>query len=128
MENVALIVSVLGGQKSLGRRVRNALDFVDLIKDGIPFLSARRLKERYTLNNHEFAGILGLSERTLTRLSGKSEAVLLPVPASDRLFRMARIISIAEEVFEDRKLATGWLRRFERFEGGADRCDRRPLC
>lgn len=102
------ILSALGGTRQLGRRVRNPLDMADLIEAGVPLAAARHLRERLRLSEAEFAACLGVSTKTLQRLTG-SEAPRLAPQQGDRLYRLARIAAFAEEVLEDAARARAWL-------------------
>ncbi len=107
------ILSVLGGSRHLGRRVRDPLDMADLIEAGVPLAAARHLRERLQLSEAEFATCLGVSAKTLQRLTGR-EAPRLAPQQGDRLYRLARIAAFAEEVLEDAGRARGWLREPQR--------------
>lgn len=60
--------------------------------------------------DREYARVLGLSERTLTRHKGQLQK-RLGLVESDRLYRMAWIFALAQEVLEDDRHAIAWLRR-----------------
>jgi putative toxin-antitoxin system antitoxin component (TIGR02293 family) len=109
----AAVVSVMGGQRALGKRVRTALDMAELIELGIPQSVARRLRERLKLSERELARSLGISAKTLQRLARRRAARLTPVQ-SDRLYRLARLAALAEEVFENLDRALEWLRQRQR--------------
>jgi putative toxin-antitoxin system antitoxin component (TIGR02293 family) len=64
----------------------------------------------YPITDREYARVLGLSERTLTRHKGQLQK-RLGLVKSDRLYRMARIFALAQEVLEDDRHAIAWLRR-----------------
>jgi putative toxin-antitoxin system antitoxin component (TIGR02293 family) len=117
----AAVVSVLGGPRALGRRVRTALDMAELIEHGIPQSVAQRLRGRLKLTERELALCLGVSAKTLQRLARRRRARLTAVQ-SDRLYRLARLAAFAEEVFERPDRALEWLRQPQRGLG-----DRVPL-
>jgi len=64
-----------------------------------------------------FTGIIEVSKRTLARIR-KSPNQRLSSIASDRLYRLARIFSIACEVLEDEEKAKEWLRHQQVGLGG----------
>lgn len=103
------IASTLGGTKTLHHQVRDGADFDLLIREGLPWEAGNFLKESLRLTDKEFARILGVSERTLSRLRKGGERI--PSVASDRLYRLARIFSMAKEVLEDEGQAREWLHR-----------------
>ncbi len=115
------VVSVMGGHRALGRRVRTPLEMAELIELGIPQIVARHLRERLELTDIEFARSLGVSAKTIQRLARRRAARLTPAQ-SDRLYRLARLAALAEGVFEDLDRAREWLREPQRGLG-----DRVPL-
>src|SRR3972149_3462688 len=83
MQSERQIVSVLGGDKVLHHKVKGALDFDRLIREGFPWEASVRVKEALCMRDNEFAKILGISVRPLSRL--KTEA-RMPSITSDRLY------------------------------------------
>lgn len=111
------IVAVLGGRTSLGRRIKSTLDLDKLIREGFPYKAGNHVRGLLNLSLPIFAGIIEVSERTLARVR-KSPNQRLSTIASDRLYRLARIYSIACEVLEDEEKAKEWLRRQQVGLGG----------
>jgi putative toxin-antitoxin system antitoxin component (TIGR02293 family) len=109
----ASVLSLMGGSRALGARVRTLLDLADLIERGVPRAAAERVRERLALTEREFAEGLGVSAKTLQRLA-RSEGGRLTPAQGDRLYRMARLVALAEDVFEDRARAREWLRQPQR--------------
>ena len=130
---------MLGGEKELGQKVRGRIDFDALIRKGIPWRVISHIKQAFNLPDDVIARIIGVSPRTIAR---RRKAVHAPVrqkrgplkarkakaaPAetkrlspveSDRIYRFARIIGLAEDVFEDRAEALEWLRSTQYGLGG----------
>jgi len=111
------IVSVLGGQTSLGRKIKSTLDLDKLIREGFPYKAGNHVRGLLNLPLPIFASIIEVSERTLARVRN-SPGQRLSAIASDRLYRLARIFSIACEVLEDEEKAREWLRRQQVGLGG----------
>jgi putative toxin-antitoxin system antitoxin component (TIGR02293 family) len=107
------VVKVLGGQRLLGKRILNPLDLIDVVEAGLPRLVADRLQQRLDWSDNELAHGLGVSGKTLQRIGKDADARLTPAQ-SDRLFRLARIVGFAEEVFEDGERAHRWLKEPQR--------------
>ena len=125
------VTAVLGGEKELGQKVKRRIDFDALIKKGIPWGVISYIKNAFNLPDEVIANIIGVSPRTIARrrktvnLRAKPGAVskgshkekpspvaaerLSPVE-SDRVYRFARIIALAEDVFEDKEEALEWLK------------------
>jgi putative toxin-antitoxin system antitoxin component (TIGR02293 family) len=81
-----------------------------------PVFSAEALKEGIAVPDSLLAELLGVSEKTLSRArAGKGR--LDPV-ASDRLFRVARIVALAIAVLEGEAAALRWLKRPQIGRGG----------
>ena len=83
------------------------------------------VKKEFNLTDEVLALIIGTSLRTVGRRRKAAEAGhralkerLSPVE-SDRLYRFARIIALAETVFENREDALGWLNSSQHGLGGA---------
>lgn len=143
MQSERKIVAFLGGDKVLHHKVKQPLDFDRLIREGFPWEAGMRIKETLCMPDGEFAKMLGISVRTLSRhkagvriagvrmipvTRGTQKAVLqrirktvvvrMPSVTSDRLYRLARIYAFATEVLEDADKAMRWLRREQIGLGG----------
>lgn len=105
------VVEVMGGKRVLGRTVRNQLELAELIEQGLPRAAVQNLRERLHLTDQELSASLGVSTKTLQRQA--RQARLNPVQG-DRLYRLARIVALAEEVFENPDRARRWLREPQR--------------
>jgi putative toxin-antitoxin system antitoxin component (TIGR02293 family) len=103
----------MGGSRALGKRVRTLIDLGELIESGVPRGAAQHLRERLNLTEGELAESLGVSAKTLQRLA-KKPAGRLTSAQGDRLYRLARLMALAEEVFEDAQRAREWLREPQR--------------
>jgi putative toxin-antitoxin system antitoxin component (TIGR02293 family) len=83
------------------------INLIEVTRKGLPAISALRLAETGGLNNEQLAAALGVSKRTLARKRGKSR---LNAVESDRAVRLARVLTLALEVFGNQKSATvAWL-------------------
>jgi len=126
------VTAVLGGEKELGQKITRRIDFDALIKKGIPLGVIAHIKKELNLPDEVIARIIGVSPRTLARWR---KTVKMPAKAirgavaekprrekatpsaserlspveSDRVYRFARIVALAEDVFEDKKEALEWL-------------------
>lgn len=107
------VAELMGGASVLGKVVHSPLDLADLIEAGLPRETADQVRERLQLSERELAACLGVSTKTLQRLA-KHPKGLLSQPQGDRLYRLARIVALAEQVFEDTGRAGSWLREAQR--------------
>jgi putative toxin-antitoxin system antitoxin component (TIGR02293 family) len=112
--SVGLVVKVLGGSSVLGRNVVSADELRKRVRDGLPYGALEAVEVRLGLKPTEIETMLSLPART--RIRRKKTKVLSPVQ-SDRLYRLARIASIAVEVFGDEIKTTRWLRKPNRSLG-----------
>lgn len=95
---------------ALAGAVQSYLDVVERIHAGIPWRAARELIEATGLAQAELARLLGTSASTLRRHLN-SDDEMDPV-ASDRAYRIARIVVLAGELFErDADKIHSWLNR-----------------
>jgi len=74
------------------------------------------LTSSYHIDLKSLAAVLGIPERTLARR--KQQRRLRP-DESDRLFRVARIVALADETLGGRERAARWLQRPNRALGNA---------
>lgn len=82
---------------------------IDRIREGFRWADVQRYQESFQIKDKMFAKIIGISDRTLTR-TRRNKATLDPI-ASDRLYRTAKVLGLAVDVFEDLPGAVRWLQR-----------------
>jgi len=109
------VLDLLGGQRLTKQAERDGL--VEIIRQGLPMAAAIDVAKQYRLSDQQVAHVLGISPRTLAR--HKTGHKPLNALQSDRIFRLARIASHAEDVFESRESALDWLKSPNRALGGA---------
>jgi putative toxin-antitoxin system antitoxin component (TIGR02293 family) len=81
----------------------------DRILEGLAFEAAEEIKARASLTDPELAKLLGIGEATLRR--ARAAGGPLDATTSDRLYRLSKILAIAEEALETPDNAMSWLRR-----------------
>lgn len=105
---VALTVeALLGGEKTLPSRPRTPLQWVSLIRQGIPSVAVDSLTRTLRISQAELAAALSIPDRTLVR---RKREGMLNSEESAKLVRLARVVKRAEEVFEDLEAALDWLK------------------
>ena len=104
------ISTALGGRKILGKKIDSPLAFSDIINEGLPSASVFFLQNLLQLSDEEFSSTLGVSSKWLSRYR-KTPKAHLTVDVSDKLYRVARIYKLAEEVLEGKESAINWLHR-----------------
>jgi putative toxin-antitoxin system antitoxin component (TIGR02293 family) len=102
--------SRLGGLLARPRDgVRERGEWHTRILDGFEFEVVDKVKAHASLTDAELAGLLGIGEATLRR--ARAARATLGAATSDRLYRLSKVIAVAEEVLEGTANAIGWLRR-----------------
>ena len=103
----------------LGRRrqkVRESGEWHERILEGLEFGAVENVKARASLNDAEIARLLGIGAATLRR--ARASGATLDAATSDRLYRLSKVIAIAEEVLEGNDNAMTWLKRPQPGLGG----------
>jgi len=101
------IEALLGGRRVLPATPRTPLDWVSVIRQGIPATAVDALTSVLRVSQSELATAVGIPERTLARR--KKEGTLNSEETA-KLVRLARVVGRAEEVLEDLDAALDWLK------------------
>jgi len=109
------VVKELGGEHTLGRALSSDRDMREAIRDGFPPAVVKELMRTSGLTLKELASALDLSPRSLQR---RRRSGRLARYESDRLYRLARIVAIANEYLGDHERAMRWLKHPNRALGG----------
>jgi len=99
--------NLLGGKRVLPVTPLSPLDWVSVIRRGIPSSAVDSLTKFTRLSQAELSTSLGIPERTLARRKREGK---LNSEESAKLVRLARVIERAEEVFDDFDAAIDWLK------------------
>jgi putative toxin-antitoxin system antitoxin component (TIGR02293 family) len=114
VSGISDVVRTLGGPRLVP--ARSAEQLRDLVRAGLPYASLTAVASSLSLDGAAVVSILRIPARTLARR--KRERRLSP-DESDRLFRLGRVATLAEEVLASREKATLWLHAANRGLGGA---------
>ncbi len=109
------VVEELGGERTVGRSLASDRDLREAIREGFRPAVVEELMRASGLTLKELAGALDLSPRSLQRRRAGGR---LARYESDRLYRLARIVAVANEYLGDRERALRWLKRPNRALGG----------
>ena len=102
------IISVLGGAKAVGIKKGKNLPFMhEPVRAGIRFAAVEAFQLRYQISQAQVQYLLDISERTLAR---RKTEQLLNKSESDRLYRVARIAALAEDVLGSSAAASVWFK------------------
>ncbi len=99
--------SLLGGRAVLQLKPRSALDWVSIVRRGIPSAAADSLAKFIRMSRSDLAAALGIPVRTLAR---RKREGTFSSEESAKLVRLARVVERASEVFEDFEAALDWLK------------------
>jgi putative toxin-antitoxin system antitoxin component (TIGR02293 family) len=100
------LAGLLGGPRD---EVRERREWHSSILDGFEFEVVEKIKTHASLTDTELAALLGIGEATLRR--ARAAGSTLDAATSDRLYRLSKVIAVAEEVLEGTANAIAWLRR-----------------
>jgi putative toxin-antitoxin system antitoxin component (TIGR02293 family) len=106
-ESLRAVEDLLGGRGVLRARPNSTLDWINVIRRGLPAAAVEAMTKAIKLSNSELARTLGIPERTLARR--KREGVLSS-EESGKLLRLARAVGRANQVFENPDAALDWLK------------------
>ncbi len=109
------VVHELGGEQILGRALSNDREMREAIREGFPPAVVEELMRTSGLTLKELASALDLSQRSLQR---RRQSGRLARYESDRLYRLARIVALANEYLGDHERAIHWLKRPNHALGG----------
>lgn len=99
-------VTLLGGEGVLHAKPRVGMDWIPLVRQGLPSASVDAMVRHTRITQSELAQALDIPERTLARR--KREGALSP-EESAKFVRLARVVERAESVFESADTALDWL-------------------
>ena len=88
--------------------VRNDIDADTEIRGGYPASIAKELQAVLDLSNADMAEVLGRSRRTYARYRNQNKQ--LGLAESERVFRYARLLQRATEIFGSEEKAAGWMK------------------
>jgi len=106
-DEVRLILRVPSGRSV--RRSAGLWDHQPLIRRGLPVRSLDAVAERLGVGMGELAAVLRTTTRSIDRW--RAREARLSETISDRLYRVAYVIALAETVFADREKARQWMSR-----------------
>ena len=109
------VIQELGGKQTLGRALATEHDMREAIREGFPSAVVEELMRASGLTLRELTTALDLSPRSLQR---RRRTGRLARYESDRLYRLARIVALADEFLGNHERALRWLKRPNRALGG----------
>jgi putative toxin-antitoxin system antitoxin component (TIGR02293 family) len=99
---------VLGGEKVLGRKIRNDMDLIELSRKGVSKSALSHLAKSLGLSTAAMAQMLPITERTIQRYRAKT---LFKPSVSEHILELAGLVARGTEVFGERDLFLKWMQR-----------------
>ncbi len=106
-------VNLLGGEKAIHAKVRNAMDAHEVLLKGLPTDALLHLVSAvgFLAKGNALQTAVGLSLRTLQRHKAKSAPQLLSVEQSNRTWRFAEVFAHAIDVMGSEEAAEAWMNK-----------------
>ncbi len=103
---LALVGDILGGEKTLGKKIENKMDVVELVRTGVTKSAVSNLAQYLSLSMKQIADLLPVTERTLLRYTNQKN---LTQPVSEQVLHIAGVTAKGVDVFEDKAKFIMWL-------------------
>ena len=118
--SVAEVTRIMGGERTLGRRVRTTDDLRRAVEEGLPVETLGKVVA-HVAGSDIAAG--QLKYRIVPRATLHRRRTHLSLEESERVERLARVAALAEQVWEDEALAHEFLRSPQPQLGGQQPMD-----
>jgi putative toxin-antitoxin system antitoxin component (TIGR02293 family) len=116
MFSVERVSDVLGGSRTLKQHVRTLNDLHEMVAEGLPKSSVRALLTH--LSEHYLVDLQPLRDFIAPPATLKRRRTRLSPAESQRLERLARIVAMTEQVWQEATAAAEFLTRGHRALGG----------
>ncbi len=114
MSTAAEVIQALGGREVVHQGVTTGLDLVQLVRRGLPVEAVDRLMATFGVTGEELDRVV-IPRKTLYH---RRKIGTLSTEQSERVLRVARVLTIATETFGSAGKAMQWVRRRTRPLGG----------
>ena len=116
MVTVERIAQTLGGPRVLKHKSVTLEVLQAQLRIGLPYSALEAVASGFEIGTADLVAVLHVPPRTLARRKREKR---LRAAESDRLFRLSRIATLAEEILGSRAKATRWLHQPNRALGSA---------
>jgi putative toxin-antitoxin system antitoxin component (TIGR02293 family) len=99
---------VLGGEKVLGKKIRNTMDLIEISRRGVSKSALSHLAKSLGLTAPAMASILPITERTIQRYKPKEN---FKPSVSEHILELADLVARGTDVFDNRDRFLEWIRR-----------------
>src|SRR5260370_34602698 len=116
MVKASAVAKVLGGETTLGKKISSQPDLITAVRRGLRVSAVDSVVAELDATRSEVLPTLRIARRTMERrkLTGR----LLPAE-SERVYRLAKILALAESVLGTKDSARHWLNTRNRALGNA---------
>ncbi len=104
--HLTLVGNILGGEKTLGKKLVNKMDLVALGSRGVTKKAVSHLADYLSLSSKQVADLLPVTERTLHRYSPQQH---LNQSVSEQVIHIAEVLAQGTEVFGEKAKLLLWL-------------------
>jgi putative toxin-antitoxin system antitoxin component (TIGR02293 family) len=108
--SVQQVYDQLGGESAVGAVIHSESEMEAALRRGLPFSVLGVLRGNWNLTVVELAASLAIPKSTLMRLLTTKQK-RMATGQSDRAYRLASILALAEEAIGDRTKAQLWLKQ-----------------
>jgi putative toxin-antitoxin system antitoxin component (TIGR02293 family) len=108
--NVQQVYAQLGGESGVGAVIRSEAEMEEALRNGFPFSALGALRKNWDLTVVELAASLAIPKSTLMRLMS-TKGKRMATGQSDRAYRLAAVLALAEDSIGDREKAQRWLKQ-----------------
>ena len=116
MKDLEAITELLGGAQTIQCEPTSEMDFISLVRKGLPVQSAVSAAKSLTLGEHKTFAWLRSSKARAARSGSRENR--LRAGESERLLRLVRVAAAATNVLGSRDKAVRWLQKSNRELGG----------
>ena len=103
------VIDLLGGKQVFKEKITETNEMRELLRKGLPYSSLESLAESLSIQIPTITKVMGMNPRTLLRRKEASKN--FSQVESDRLYRIAKVISCAIDVLGSKGKAKEWLSR-----------------
>ena len=103
---ISEIARILGGEKTLHRRVHHRLDLIELSDHGVTKDALLNLTRYLSFSISQIAELLPISERTIQRYARRRHFSRV---VSEQILQIAEVVAKGIEVFKDKDNFLSWM-------------------
>jgi len=100
------IAEVLGGKRTLKKKIHSRLDLIEMSKAGITKEALKHLAKYLSLSESQLTELLPVSGRTILRYASKKPFNRV---VSEQIIQIAEVVARGTEVFGDKDKFTSWM-------------------